>query len=63
MRVVVRRNSAWMRLLGVVLASFSAGFGEITFLALASFYPKYRSPAVCMCVCVVRAVMRVRSYV
>ena len=52
-----------MRLLGVVLASFSAGFGEITFLALASFYPKYRSPAVCMCVCVVRAVMRVRSYV
>jgi hypothetical protein len=33
--------SAWMRLLGVVLASFSAGFGEITFLALASFYPKY----------------------
>jgi hypothetical protein len=36
-----------MRLLGVVLASFSAGFGEITFLALASFYPKYHSPVLC----------------
>jgi hypothetical protein len=34
-----------MRLLGVVLASFSAGFGEITFLALASFYPKYTAPS------------------
>lgn len=40
-QLVAWGESAWLRLLGVVLASFSAGFGEITFLALASFYPKF----------------------
>lgn len=30
----------WIKLLGVVLASISSGFGEINFLALTSYYHK-----------------------
>jgi battenin len=39
-QMVAWGNYVWVKIIGVVLASFSAGFGEITFLALASFYPK-----------------------
>ena len=31
-------DSLWLRLAGVICASISAGFGEVTFLAMSSFY-------------------------
>ncbi|KAJ4454888.1 putative Protein btn-1 [Paratrimastix pyriformis] len=33
-------DAVWLRLLGVVLASVSSGFGEVTFLALSSYFHK-----------------------
>ncbi|KNC54893.1 BTN1 protein [Thecamonas trahens ATCC 50062] len=33
-------TSVWLRLTGVIFASISAGFGEVTFLAMSSFYHK-----------------------